>query len=127
MQIFTVPPIPTIKKQIKMSKHNTITVTRHQFPIRVAAAKTIHRSQGQTLSAAVVDFQSAMGFHKHYVALSRVTDSNNLFVTNFSNSKIATDEKVINEMDRLRQNKLSILVPQLLAFHQSEASKSVGL
>ena len=52
-----------------------------------------------------------MGFHKHYVALSRVTDSNNLFVTNFSNSKIATDEKVINEMDRLRQNKLSIHIP----------------
>ena len=104
-------PVPTIKKQIKISKHNTITATRIQFPLRVAAGKTVHRSQGQTLLSAVADFQQAMGHHKHYVAMSRVTDSNNLFITNFDKRKIKTDKRVTDEMSRLRLAPLNISIP----------------
>ena len=104
-------PIPTIKKQMKISQHSTITATRFQFPLRVAAGKTVHRSQGQTLQSAVADFQHAKGHHKHYVALSRVTDPNNLFITNFVKDEIRTDKRVTDEMERLRQNPLKIPLP----------------
>ena len=110
-------PIPTIKKQIKISKNSPITATRFQFPLRIAAAKTIHRSQGQTLLSAVADFKFARGPHKHYVALSRVTNSNNLFVTNFDENDINTSAKVIAEMERLRREPLQI---------QSAFSKNIG-
>ena len=101
-------PIPTIKKQIKISRNSPITATRYQFPIRIAAGKTIHRSQGQTLVSAVTDFMYARGSHKHYVALSRVTNSDNLFVTNFDKNKIKTSAVVKTEMERLRKETLQI-------------------
>ena len=48
-------------------------VLRKQFPLRQSAAKTIHRSQGDTLDQVVVDLSSARReAHSHYVALSRV-------------------------------------------------------
>ena len=105
-------PIPTVKKQMKIARNSPITATRYQFPLRVAAGKTIHRSQGQTLHSVVADFQSAQGFHKHYVALSRVTNSENLFVTNFDKNKIFTDKRVTKEMERLRSNPL--ILPEVL-------------
>ena len=49
---------------------------RRPFPLRLAAAKTIHRAQGSTLESVIVDMsvhKKCHGFaHSHYVAFSRV-------------------------------------------------------
>lgn len=53
-----------------------------QFSRRPAAAKTIHRSQRDTLDETVVDFPKYKKEHLHYVALSRVRNSSALHVLN---------------------------------------------
>jgi ATP-dependent DNA helicase PIF1 len=53
-----------------------------QFPLRLAWAVTIHKSQGQTYTKAVIDLGSgAFAPGQTYVALSRITSLDGLFLT----------------------------------------------
>ena len=70
--------------------------------MRPAAAKTIHRCQGSTLNEAVVDFPSSTREHMHYVGLSRIRNSSALHILNLNENKISVNEKVQDEMCRLR-------------------------
>ena len=65
-------PILEITRQFKITRTNNASILRRQFPIRPSAAKTIHRSQGDTLNEVVVDFSPTTREHMHYVGLSRV-------------------------------------------------------
>ena len=81
----------------------------------LAAAKTIHRSQGQTLPSVVADFRGTQGPHKHYVAISRVTDPSQLYITNFNEGKIHTDADTTEEMRRLR-TECAVQIPKELRY-----------
>ncbi|XP_069108223.1 uncharacterized protein [Argopecten irradians] len=83
--------------------YNRKSFIRIQFPIRPAAAKTIHKSQGCTLKKVVVDMTSVRKQpHMHYVALSRVRNLSDLFILNLNEEKISVDYSVTEEMQRLR-------------------------
>ena len=110
-------PIEPVTKHLQISRNTQITANRTQFPIRIAAAKTIHRSQGQTLNAVVTDFKAAKGAHMHYVAISRVTNPDHLYVTNFNSKKINTDTDVHDEMARLRTTSL-LRIPRHLDYRR---------
>lgn len=47
-------PIKPITTQFAVGRNRTAQVVRKQFPLRPAAAKTIHRSQGDTESRIVI-------------------------------------------------------------------------
>lgn len=53
-----------------------------QFPLRLAWAVTIHKSQGQTYESAIIDLGSrAFGSGQTYVALSRLTSLDGLYLS----------------------------------------------
>jgi hypothetical protein len=62
--------------------YNNKTYERTQFPLVLAYALTVHKSQGMTLKKVRVSLGSSDGRNRGiaYVALSRVTDINNLLI-----------------------------------------------
>ena len=86
-------PILEITRQVKISKRHQAQILRRQFPLRAAAAKTIHRCQGDTLNEAVIDLPSSIKEHMHYVGLSRLTNSSSLHILNLNERKITVSKK----------------------------------
>ena len=86
-----------------------------KFPLRPTAAKTIHRSQGDTETKIVVNVSTKRTIpHIHYVGLSRVTTFEGLNTTDLWENKITVHQDVAKEMEHLRTSaKLSLCVSQL--------------
>ena len=105
-------PIKPITVQFAVGRTQTTQVVRKQFPLRPAAAETIHRSQGDSETKIVVNFNTKRTIpHIHYVGLSRVTTIEGLHITDLCESKIAVNSQVKAEMQHLRTErhlKLSI-------------------
>ncbi len=81
-----------------------------QFPIRLAWAITIHKSQGLTFQKAIIDAGSSFAAGQVYVALSRCTSLDGIVLHSIiQSSSITTDERVIefarkeNEAEELEQ------------------------
>ena len=98
-------------------------VTRKQFPVVLAAARTIHHSQGCTYQEGGIDMGSSFTQGQrppyivagmHYVALARYTCLNKVWLTDFDLSKAKVCPKAHAEMVRMREQAyLDIDVPQL--------------
>ena len=78
-------------------------IVRQQFPLKASSAKTIHKAQGQTKSCVIVDMTSGSRPHQHYVAFSRVTSLQGLYLLNGLSGQIKVDKGVVCEMERLRK------------------------
>lgn len=96
-------PIKPVTTQFTVGRTKSAKVVIKQFPLSPAAAKTVHRSQGDTQNETVVNLNTKRAIpHIHYVALSRVTTMEGLYVTDRYENKIAVDPKVVEEMQHLR-------------------------
>lgn len=72
-----IPRIPIIPQEQDIG----VEMKRLQFPVKLAYSMTINKSQGQTLKKVGLNLSKQVFCHGQlYVALSRLTDSNNLFV-----------------------------------------------
>lgn len=70
--------------------------TFEQFPIRLAWAITVHKSQGLTFEKVIADLEGAFAPGQVYVALSRCTTFNGLMLkSQIIKSAIKTDPRVI--------------------------------
>ena len=96
-------PIKPVTTQFAVGRTKSAQVVRKQFPLRPASAKTVHRSQGDTQTQIVVNLNTNRTIpHIHYVALSRVTTIEGLYITDLCEDKISVDPRVIKEMEILR-------------------------
>ncbi|WRT69352.1 uncharacterized protein IL334_006336 [Kwoniella shivajii] len=69
--------------------------TRHQIPLILAWALTIHKSQGQTLERVKIDLNNIFVEGQTYVAISRAVSLDTLQIMNFSASKVMAHNRVI--------------------------------
>ena len=111
--------------------------TFSQYPIRLAWAITIHKSQGLTFEKAVIDAGSSFAPGQVYVALSRLTNINGMVLrSRILPYSISTDVRVVaytqrqeaaaGEEGRLEQEQVAFISDSLLkAFRWSRLVEQV--
>jgi DNA replication protein DnaC len=96
-------PIKTVTREFPVGRYQNVKVLRRQFPLQLSCAKTVHRSQGDTMEKAVIQLPNEQRTHMHYVAISRVTKLENLgIIGTFDETKVKVSQEVKEEMERLR-------------------------
>jgi hypothetical protein len=79
--------------------------SRTMIPIKLSFAITIHKSQGSTLTSAIVNCgRGIFSEGQAYVALSRVRNSDNLYLSEFFPSKITTNKKALTFEQNMLKN-----------------------
>ena len=73
-----------------------------QIPLRLAWAITVHKSQGMTLDAARIDLRKAFVPGMGYVALSRVKNLDNLYLTGINRMALTMSDEAHEIDERLR-------------------------
>jgi len=79
-----------------------------QYPLRLAWAITVHKSQGMSLSTAVVDLSHAFEYGQGYVALSRVRSLDGLYLMGFNERALEVHPDVANIDSYLRRHSLAL-------------------
>jgi ATP-dependent DNA helicase PIF1 len=74
-----------------------------QYPLRLAWAITVHKSQGMSLDAVAVDLSRAFEKGMGYVALSRVRSWNGLTILGFNDKALLVDPEVLSYDSQLRE------------------------
>ncbi|KAM7285233.1 uncharacterized protein ISCGN_032191 [Ixodes scapularis] len=104
-----------------IDKKSRISLRRCQLPIVQASAITIHKSQGGTYENVVYSYAKSHPQKLVYVALSRATDINGLYLTNVDNDftfyhgKPNPDRVLLDEFRRLQSHKLQTVTAKCYA------------
>jgi hypothetical protein len=106
------------KKEIEKN----ITGIFKQFPIKLAWAITIHKSQGLTFQKAVIDIKSAFAHGQVYVALSRCQTLEGIILSSPIPEKgaVKTDSAVKRFMQQIRKNQGANTQMQLNCLKQQQ-------
>ena len=101
-----------------------------QFPLRLAWAITIHKSQGLTFEKAIIDSGDAFAPGQVYVALSRCTNLEGMILqSRISNHSLHTDSRItaFSKTQKTSDVQLSILLNARWLFQRDEISKLFDL
>ncbi|CAK9832801.1 ATP-dependent DNA helicase pfh1, partial [Anthophora retusa] len=115
--------IPIAKRtSVIQLKSRIITCKRTQFPVVEACAITIHKSQGGTYQKVVYEYKKSHDQQLVYVALSRATSIDGLYLTNsendytFYHAKGRENQELRNKFRRLQRNRLKTVTDELCEF-----------
>ncbi|KAK3923337.1 ATP-dependent DNA helicase pfh1 [Frankliniella fusca] len=102
----------------KTRNNSSLKRNRMQFPLTLAHALTIHKSQGQSHKKVVVHIKKTLSRELLYVACSRATSLNGLFIIGSFKAPNKLDENghLAQEMKRWKKPKV---IPQFKHLHHS--------
>ncbi|MGH7174757.1 MAG: AAA family ATPase [Minisyncoccia bacterium] len=83
----------------QVEENGKVRASISQFPLRLAYAMTVHKSQGQSLDAALIDLSRAFEYGQGYVALSRVRTLAGLYLLGLNERALMVHPEVL-EKDR---------------------------
>jgi len=92
-RVVTIEPVDFEQKSV----NNDGVLIRRQIPLKLAWAMTVHKSQGCTLSRAELMLSNAFDHGQVYVALSRVSSLEGLWLTKPINSKSVTVDPLVRQ------------------------------
>ncbi|GFS97825.1 uncharacterized protein TNCV_2017951 [Trichonephila clavipes] len=125
-------PIVLRSFNIPLNNNKTIFVKRTHVPLVCACATTIHKSQGNTYSEIVYEYDRRHSQSLLYVALSRVTSIEGLYITTKNNKtfyhcrrRSSSTIDLQEEFKRLSLNKLQTINEDLINFITSRQGLSI--
>lgn len=105
VQIESTDKILEVKKAewVWEDKDGSVKARAVQYPLRLAYAITVHKSQGMSLDSARIDLSKTFEFGQGYVAISRVRSLKGLHLMGINEQAFAMSPKVMKH-DRLMRN-----------------------
>jgi len=87
-------PIGQVTLSIKIGLKSSSIIARKQFPLTIAEAITIHKSQGSTYKEVAIHRPNSLNKRELYVAMSRVTSLSGLYFINGNLNKLETQSAI---------------------------------
>lgn len=83
----------------QLEEQGKVKASISQIPLRLAYAMTVHKSQGMSMDAAIMDLSKAFEYGQGYVALSRVRRLSGVYLTGLNQRALEVHPEIL-EKDR---------------------------
>jgi hypothetical protein len=91
--------ISTEPMEWQVEEQGKVKASISQYPLRLAYAMTVHKSQGMSMDAAIMDLSRAFEYGQGYVALSRVRRLSGVYLTGLNARALEVHPEIL-EKDR---------------------------
>ena len=81
----------------QLEEQGKVRASVSQIPLRLAYAMTVHKSQGMSMDAAVIDLSKAFEYGQGYVALSRIRRLSGLYLTGLNERALQVHPEILEK------------------------------
>ena len=89
--------ITTEPMEWQLEEQGKVRASVSQYPLRLAYAMTVHKSQGMSMDAAIIDLSKAFEYGQGYVALSRVRRLSGLYLTGLNERALEVHPEILKK------------------------------